>query len=304
MAFHRPVVLEAIGTTDFVRYVLDQHNGPSLLVVCDTKDAFLKALRDPDASHFQARSNQRDEDDQDTSLHGADVPSFEQSWATPTLRMLATSRTVKMAFCPDITHLRAYLATFASRTMERSTADQSAMGEPRKFLALLNPIAQHRLTSAFSAQGLNRTFAAAVEAAYHTGSQLIVAECLAIDPRLEADGITIPGLDDQPMYDERSPPESIWDEQVSILNVTTKNFGAGERGWVGRTVKVRDIAGRWCRFQKWHAGELEGTEFVAPPRPPPAPRDGAQKVCHALLLPTAVYMMQKNRYHRPEPNNS
>lgn len=40
-----------------------------------------------------------------------------------------------------------------------------------------------------------------------------------------------------------------WDDEVSILNVTTKSFGAGERGWVGRTVKVRAVVGRWCVFQ-------------------------------------------------------
>lgn len=40
-----------------------------------------------------------------------------------------------------------------------------------------------------------------------------------------------------------------WDEEVSMLNVTTKSFGAGERGWVGRTVAVRTVAGRWCAFK-------------------------------------------------------
>ena len=41
-----------------------------------------------------------------------------------------------------------------------------------------------------------------------------------------------------------------WDDEVSILNVTTKSFAAGERGWVGRTVKVRAVAGRWCIFEE------------------------------------------------------
>jgi hypothetical protein len=40
-----------------------------------------------------------------------------------------------------------------------------------------------------------------------------------------------------------------WEEQVSILNVTTKSFGAGERGWVGRTVKIRTVAERWFVFK-------------------------------------------------------
>lgn len=47
--------------------------------------------------------------------------------------------------------------------------------------------------------------------------------------------------------DESSP----WDEQLSMLNVTTKTFGIGERGWVGRTVSVRQVAGRWCDFVRY-----------------------------------------------------
>lgn len=39
-----------------------------------------------------------------------------------------------------------------------------------------------------------------------------------------------------------------WDQQLSMLNVTTKTFGVGERGWVGRTVSVRQVAERWCEF--------------------------------------------------------
>lgn len=42
--------------------------------------------------------------------------------------------------------------------------------------------------------------------------------------------------------------DSPWDEHLSMLNVTTKTFGVGERGWVGRTVTVRQVAARWCRF--------------------------------------------------------
>ena len=43
--------------------------------------------------------------------------------------------------------------------------------------------------------------------------------------------------------------QSIWQEQVPILNATTKTYaGLGEE-WSGRTVKVADVARRWCRFE-------------------------------------------------------
>jgi len=112
-------------------------------------------------------------------------------------------------------------------------------------LAILNAIEAHRPTSAFSAQGLNRTWAGAVEAAHSTGSRLIVAEChndrYAPQP---ADAVTSEAAEA-----DVAPPVDPWDEEVSMLNVTTKTFGAGERGWVGRTVKIRTIAERWCRFE-------------------------------------------------------
>ncbi len=42
-----------------------------------------------------------------------------------------------------------------------------------------------------------------------------------------------------------------WMEEVPILNATTKMFGmAGEKGWTaGRTVTLKNVAGRWCKFE-------------------------------------------------------
>ena len=176
-------------------------------------------------------------------------PTRKHSWTTPTLRLLASCRTVKLAFCPEVAHLRAYLAAYACReSQQQDTEGQDTIGaKTTRLLAVLNPIQLHRPTSAFSAQGLNRTLSIAVEAAYHTRSCLILAE--------------IPGHaentppEDVPMFGEEAasaaqPATNPWDEEVSILNVTTKSFGAGERGWVGRTVKIRAIAQRWCVFEK------------------------------------------------------
>lgn len=127
-------------------------------------------------------------------------------------------------------------------------------------VALVNPVAMHRETTAFSAQGLMRTFALAVDAALCKQSWLLVAETSpgadvihALDPSVhhdtfrdtgEADGLgTGPGPNHGMLA-----AESPWDQQVSILNVTTKSFGIGDRGWAGRTVTVREIAERWFEF--------------------------------------------------------
>ena len=244
MALGPPTVLEKISTPAFVRYVLDRHDALSFMIICGTKSRFLDAMRQPTANQLPGQAAEAPEnveppsDENGESLH----PSTPQQLiAIPTLRMLAMSRTVKLVFCPDITHLRAYLATCLT-TPEGSTVPGS-----KRILALLNPVALHRPTSAFSAQGLNRTLSSAVEAAHRTGSQLLMAECnvgASVSSREDEDQ---PDSDD-PTGGEPQVSQSVWDEEVAILNVTTKTFGAGERGWVGRTVRLRDIAGRWFSF--------------------------------------------------------
>ncbi|KAK1823584.1 hypothetical protein LTR12_001995 [Friedmanniomyces endolithicus] len=152
---------------------------------------------------------------------------------------------VKLAFCSDITHLRAYLATYSARANKQQVVGGIDPAAGTRILAIVNLINLHRPTSAFSAQGLNRTLSGAVEAAHDTGAKLVFAECTESTISLAEDGMPAQGGEPS---NEPPPPTSIWDEEVSILNVTTKSFGAGERGWVGRTVKLRTIAARWCTF--------------------------------------------------------
>lgn len=229
MASGRPAVLDGLSLSGLVQYVLDQHGSPSTLVVCGTKEAFLKQLIAATAQDESAFRNQA-----------------RQLRTEPNLRLLSTSRTVRLAFCPDITHLRAYLATYTGHQFDKHGPDMSSSGNKKRILAILNSIQLHRATSAFSAQGLNRTFSAAVEAAHHTSSSLVIAECPVHSPEPALDDSVTDDADGQPL--EHPAPQSLWEEEVSILNVTTKSFGAGERGWVGRTVKLRTVAERWCTF--------------------------------------------------------
>lgn len=228
MAPAKPVVLEAGNIGSLVQHILNYHAPPSSLVVCSSKTAFLERLQ-AEAANMATEGT-------------------GNAWSTPTLRLLSTSRTLKLAFVPDITHLRAYLASYSTTIAEREPADNDTalrFAGAAPILAILNPIELHRPTSAFSAQGLNRTFAVAVEAAHHTGSRLILTECLApsestIEPQDELSG--------------QSSPSNPWDEHVPILNVTTKRLGELS---VGRTVKIRDVAARWCVFEKLDTPQSE-----------------------------------------------
>ena len=249
MASLAPVVLESTHLSAFIHYILNKHASPSTLVVCSSKETFLKQLQAASAE----KAAQQHDDSTDAQSHS--IQAREHTWRTPTLRLLASSRTVKLAFCPDVTHLRAYLATFAIRQRpepNRGTELNLAVDSTR-LLAVLNPIQIHRPTSAFSAQGLSRTLSLAVEAAHHTTSRLVLAEFATEAGNLSPEEASL-------VFDEEPAPvrlasENPWDEEVSILNVTTKSFGAGERGWVGRTVTIRAIAERWCGFEKLATAE-------------------------------------------------
>lgn len=254
MATLQPTVLEGSDPESFVQYLLDNHGPFSTLIVCASKDTFITELQAAISKSGEEWDTQQVSDathpDQDQQGPPPTTRNTQPHiWMTPTLRLLASAQTLKLAFCEDVTHLRAYLAAYPYRSASPDTTHHATgASSPTRILALLDPIALHRDTSAFSAQGLNRTLSIAVDAARAGGSKLVVAECdnpvsrqasepEAMDSVVEGSGATMEG-------------RSVWDEEISILNVATKTFGAGERGWVGRTVKLKAIASRWFVFER------------------------------------------------------
>jgi hypothetical protein len=262
MAPSRPRVLTDLSLPDLMQHLLDNDSPSSVLVVCASKDVFVDQL------HATCLDSGVDNTNDEQTINMIEPESNEPSKPElhpllnqPTLHQLATSRKIKLVFCPELVHLRAYLSTLAIPTAISTTEKNSS----NPLLAILNPITQHRATSSFSAQGLNRTFALAVEAAYATRSQLLMVECPSLgQPRDNAELLGDAGYDFEFETDtaavQPQPPSAAnpWDEEVSILNVTTKSFGAGGRGWVGRTVTVRRVAERWFVFSAFRRGEILG----------------------------------------------
>lgn len=253
----KPVVFEPVDLVAFIQYLLDEHVQQTTLIVCSTKEAFVQQLIAATAAKANPPAGDSGEGNptNPTTLPDAEASSRQSPrnpWTIPTLRLLASSQTVKLAFCPDVTHLRAYLTTYAHQLSKTGTKATTPQQQPNAVsaLAVLNPIQLHKPTSAFSAQGLNRTLAVAVEAAHQAKRRLVLAECATFgqqDTHDEGEGI--PGHEDGDVANALEDEVSPWDEEVSILNVTTKTFGAGERGWVGRTVKIRAVAARWSEFR-------------------------------------------------------
>jgi hypothetical protein len=162
----------------------------------------------------------------------------------PTLSNLHNSRNVQITFCSDLTNLRAYFATLRQPQQvepeSKATPDQN-----RPLLMIINPIRIHEQTLSYSAQGFNRTFSAIVDVAHGIGQQLTMVECFNPEDEYET-GVQ----EDDDMLDGNHLATNAWDRELSMLNITTKTFGAGERAWVGRTVRIRQVAGRWCEFRK------------------------------------------------------
>jgi hypothetical protein len=269
----QPSVIHPIEVSDFLYFILEHHFAPSTLIVCSSQASFLQQLSA--SIEYQSRKRQGAEIDDGQPSSSGDTqrpvdPSTGQPFTSehplliPTLHQLSCSTTLKLAFCPSLESLRAYLCVYnldETLPFDNPTPSENAtyiLGgrtvHRQPLLALLNPINLHRNTSNFSAQGLSRTLASAVEAAHRSHQRLILAECPSPVHIPNAEGGLTTNDDDREMEEaeegeEQGQMEDPLEQQVAILNVTTRTFGAGERGWAGRTVKLRRIVERWCRVE-------------------------------------------------------
>ena len=233
MAF-APVVLSSLTLPALLNDILTSRNNtaPSTLIVCSSRDAFLRT---------HVRSLQQEEIDDADVLHRL---------LAPTLQNLASARHVNITFCESVQALAAYLAVYAG-----ARPGKMALIEEKEVLILVNPLSLHAPTPSFSAQGLSRTFATAVETAQRINAKLLVVECSGAQQDFhyhDTDDDDVRAA----LEDGRSSPvhldEDPWEQQVPILNVSARRFGSGsgDRAWAGRTVKVKTIAARWFKFQR------------------------------------------------------
>lgn len=238
-----PTVLYPLTLPALLDYMLSTQpaSSPTTLIICSDRSAFIE--------HLAHSLKQQQGTDQGGSL---------QQLLNPTLHSLTTTRHVKLAFCASVQALLAYLTAY-----DRPGYVHVDESEGRDRIVMVNPLTLHKPTSSFSAQGLSRTFAAAVETALRTGAVLHVVECEGSQQghgeHIGDNAAVTDGEDEGHTTAEQDP----WDQDVSILNVSARKFGsaAGERAWAGRTVKARRIAARWFRFQDLagrHANEGPG----------------------------------------------
>ncbi|KAJ5098354.1 hypothetical protein N7532_005355 [Penicillium argentinense] len=197
--------------TNLLQQLLDTRAG-TRLIFCGTRAEFLVQLS--------------------AAIHAQDAGSGDgqrHSLLTKSIGLLANSSKVRIAFCPSLESLRAYMAVLGPDNDAALAADDP---ERPQVLAIANLVALHTTTTEFSAQGLSRTFAAAVETASRTGMDLLLCECTNASMPSSTDWG--PGL---------------WDTQIPLLNGSVRLRGE-EGAWGGRGVPVKHVAERWFEFNR------------------------------------------------------
>ncbi|KAF2451279.1 hypothetical protein P171DRAFT_425798 [Karstenula rhodostoma CBS 690.94] len=239
-----PTVIYPFTLPSLLQHILTTQTDTlcTTLIVCSSRDAFLQTL----VSAVQHQEGQEQTRDKLLQL------------ATPTLHHLFTARHVKVTFCASVQTLLAYLASlkFSAAPNAGKVARSEREANTSARIVLANPLSLHATAPSFSAQGLSRTFAAAVETSLRVDAQLVLAESQGawMQPILLHESENAENDHDE--SGEGGGRESSvldpWEQHVSILNVSAKKFGSGtnDRAWAGRTVKVKRIAARWFRFHK------------------------------------------------------
>ncbi|KAJ5747362.1 uncharacterized protein N7511_009058 [Penicillium nucicola] len=205
-----------VAHCDFVPDLLQQlleANSDAHLIVCATKAEFLVQLT--------AAIRLQRADPHATASHDL---------LTKTIGLLARCSKIRLAFCPTLESLRAYLAVLTAA--DGATVEDTQCSSGRRLLVVLNMIALHVTTTELSAQGLSRTLAAAVEAASRARLDLRLYEC--VNP-----------LDLTSAHWGRK----LWDLNVPLLNGSVR-MRDDESTMSGRGVTVKRVASRWFEFDQ------------------------------------------------------
>ncbi|KAI0429823.1 hypothetical protein F5Y09DRAFT_246573 [Xylaria sp. FL1042] len=242
-----PIFLSPALPSELLSYILTHHVYPTTLIICSSQADFLTSLSED--IRRQSRRNTRHTTDQqepheEEPLHDQDHVDEEaevkHALLSSPLHQVATSRHIRVAYVPTVTHLRAHLSVFSpdeSRVPPPPTSALTREGKPH--VVLYGFLKLHRDTSEWSAQGLSNTTSTIVELAHRLSWKALLIE---------------------PAGDSRDTAlEELLQETVPILNGGARRLGPNfeEGAWTGRTVEVGRVLGRWCRFQRaqWNIGD-------------------------------------------------
>ena len=214
-------------STDLITYILKRSEQPTTLVICSTKEAFLKDLL---FLVNNARSTSAPPCNNDSNT--------PQSLLIPTIHLISGSANVHLAFVPTLPHLRAYLATYSpTPKLASSSSDKPSSNSRAPLFAIWGLALLHRSTADYSAQGLSRTLALAAEAAFYAKQKLVLAEPQAMPEEGELERADDPGMT---MGDP-------WKYHIPLLSSSIR-YGVDERSLAGNVTEVGRVISKWCKF--------------------------------------------------------
>ncbi|GCB22162.1 hypothetical protein AAWM_05047 [Aspergillus awamori] len=238
----RQIYTTSDRVTDFLQYIITQDAPTTLLLICSTKEQFLEHLLLASSS-FSGRGTEEHQ-------------HHHQILTKNTIGVLSKSSSINIVYCPTLENLRAYLSVIRSPEgkaaggggLQGELITEEKEEQTRRtpsLMAILGPLALHVPTSEFSAQGLSRTFAAAVEVAAREGMDLVLCECRdAVDSNGGGNG----------------RGEVLWHTQVPLLNSSVR-VGEESTSYRGGRVPVKRVLQRWFEFNDDEAPIMDTTDI-------------------------------------------
>lgn len=220
-----PIALSPTTATEFLEYLLCHHVPPTTLVICGTREAYIRSLQ-IDMQAIQSHDDDIEPDNK--SSHS------RHQFLAPKINLIAASRTISLAFAPTLLHLRAYLAAYDTKYVAPDDTSRTTSRCPT--FAVWGLAMLHSTTMEYSMQGISRTLTAAIQAAQSSHQRLVLGET-----PVNSNHIDIVGAEES-----RTSSEP-WDCKVPLLSGSVR-LAIGESTGAGKTIEIRRVIGRWCCF--------------------------------------------------------
>ena len=211
---------------DLLEDLINQpHRSQAELLICSTKEEFVsQVFAELDQLHVQDQPGPAaPQEESNVGYEERTTLGPSHALLSRTLQILSASQHIRLIFCPTLTVVRGYLSGYMIGFANSP--------QPLGSLFILNLVALHYGTSAFTLQGLSQTLATAVSAARRASRALQLVECKDItDPSNLNRGSTL------------------WQAEVQLLSAAIKIGQAGQN-WGRRTISVEKIASRWFQTE-------------------------------------------------------
>ncbi|KXH52236.1 hypothetical protein CSIM01_12246 [Colletotrichum simmondsii] len=214
-----PTVLSPASPAELLHYILTFQPYPTTLLICYQRQDFISALVSDSRKNISQQNHEQPED----------LPPLPLLSAT--LLQTAIARHIRMLFIPSVTHLRAFLSAFdtSDSLIPPPPNFPSSDSKSRPPLLLVYGFLDlHRDSSEWSAQGLSSSAAVLIEAARRADTKF---KPVIVEPRGAG------GHEDF---------TSLLRDDAPVLSGSSRR---SEGVWMGRTVEVRRVLGRWFCFQ-------------------------------------------------------